>query len=382
MAQTFAPSQLNITPPPEGFQTGGWYQGRQYWNGTLSEPGVIHPSSDQQGAGTIVSPEVNLQSDVVQGNQPGDIERFLEEQRRLAQGITGQDVAPTQPQPTGQPTGAVSGAGVAPTGVLGGQPAINLPDLYKNLFTEAGISEQEDLLVKREGQFLEAKSKISDNPFLSASQIDQRLQRLQRAFETETEPIRSKIAMEKADIETQLNLQTAQFDIESQQARDALNIFNSLLDAGALDTASGEDIANITRATGIGSSLIQSAINSRKDTEIETKIITSTADSGEVTVSTVNAQTGAIINQQSLGMVGNRQTGGGGSVTERREADLEQTRQNLIGDIQQGATLRDLVVHYGSAIDVAEIYRLYNTSSPFGVAKETLDEVKEGIFTG
>src|SRR3990167_653722 len=51
MAATYAPEQLGIKAPSGGFQTGGWYSGRQYWNGTLSDPGVIHPQSNQQGAG-------------------------------------------------------------------------------------------------------------------------------------------------------------------------------------------------------------------------------------------------------------------------------------------------------------------------------------------
>ena len=48
---TYSPESLGIKPPAGGFKVGGWYSGRQYWGGTLSEPGVIHPSSDQPGAG-------------------------------------------------------------------------------------------------------------------------------------------------------------------------------------------------------------------------------------------------------------------------------------------------------------------------------------------
>lgn len=45
------PQKLGIKAPAGGFKTGGWYRGRQYWGGTLSDPGVLHPSSDQPGAG-------------------------------------------------------------------------------------------------------------------------------------------------------------------------------------------------------------------------------------------------------------------------------------------------------------------------------------------
>ena len=80
--------------PPGGFQQGGWYGGRQYWNGSFSQPGQIHTESNQQGAGELVSKEVNLQSDVVQGNQPGDIEKYLANLRVAQQPTTRSQVTP------------------------------------------------------------------------------------------------------------------------------------------------------------------------------------------------------------------------------------------------------------------------------------------------
>ena len=44
------------------YQTGGWYDGRQYWNGTFSQPGQIHPQSNQVGAGQQVSNAVIAQT--------------------------------------------------------------------------------------------------------------------------------------------------------------------------------------------------------------------------------------------------------------------------------------------------------------------------------
>lgn len=67
---TYNPQQLGIQAPSGGFQTGGWYEGRQFWGGTLSDPGQIHPSSNQQGAGgqAYVAPEN---------------ENFIEQQRKI-----------------------------------------------------------------------------------------------------------------------------------------------------------------------------------------------------------------------------------------------------------------------------------------------------------
>ena len=72
--------------PPGGFQQGGWYEGRQYWNGTFSAPGVIHSQSNQQGAGQSVSREVAAQTN------PANV-AYLEAQRGVplpgsAEGVT------------------------------------------------------------------------------------------------------------------------------------------------------------------------------------------------------------------------------------------------------------------------------------------------------
>lgn len=74
---TYSPQQLGIKAPSGGFQTGGWYEGRQYWNGTLSDSGVIHPESNQQGAGQVVSPEVKAQSASSQGVSLQQFDQYL-----------------------------------------------------------------------------------------------------------------------------------------------------------------------------------------------------------------------------------------------------------------------------------------------------------------
>ena len=53
---------MNPTEPAGGFKQGAWYDSRQYWNGTFSQPGQIHPESDQPGAGKQVSKEVVAQT--------------------------------------------------------------------------------------------------------------------------------------------------------------------------------------------------------------------------------------------------------------------------------------------------------------------------------
>ena len=79
---------------------------------------------------------------------------------------------------------------------------------------------------------------------------------------------------------------------------------------------SGEDVANITRSTGIPSSMIYSAVNAQKEKNVQTSVIQSTNDAGVVTVSVVNTKTGAIVGQTSLGAIGNVQQGAKASESE------------------------------------------------------------------
>lgn len=76
------------------FQNGGWYSGRQYWNGQLGAPGVIiNPT--QVGAGQPVSSEVNKQSDAAQGLPSGTIDKYIADQSAKYYGASGPP--PTSP---------------------------------------------------------------------------------------------------------------------------------------------------------------------------------------------------------------------------------------------------------------------------------------------
>jgi hypothetical protein len=68
-----------ITP-----QTGAWYDGQQYWNGTLSQAGVINSQSNQQGAGQAVSQEVNKQTSVAQGKAPDTNQTYIDRLNNVA----------------------------------------------------------------------------------------------------------------------------------------------------------------------------------------------------------------------------------------------------------------------------------------------------------
>ena len=277
----------NLKPPPGGFQQGGWYEGKQYWNGTFSEPGQINVQSNQPGAGQMVSPEVNAQSAGQQGVSPAQLESYLAKQRALTP-------TTTTPAPSGGGGVATSGGGTMPV-----TPSINLPDLYKSLTKDSGIEGiQADLSVK-EKQYNDAVSKINDNPFLSEASRVGRQQKLTTDYQNSIKSLQNDVTIKKADIETQLNLKSKQFDIESQQAKDALSQFNTLLDMGSLNNAGGDEIAAITRTTGLSSSMIQSAINTSKAKNVKTETI-KFDDGTNQGFAIINSDTGDIISKQTV----------------------------------------------------------------------------------
>ena len=368
----YTPQSLKVVAPAGGFQQGGWYNGRQYWGGTLSEPGQIHPSSNQVGAGQAVSKEVIAQTN------PNNVAYIQQEQAKAqAKPVKpASNPAPTNFSNAGTTgasgaTGAGAGAGVGFTPA----PTINLPEIYKNLYASSGISDLENDYSTKEKAYIEAKGKVNDNPFLSEGTRVGRVAKLESLFNERTANIKNDIATKKADIETQLNLQTKQFDINSQQAKMALDQFNTLLQAGALTGASGEDIANITRATGISSGMIQSAITASQKKDVKSQVITSTADDGTVTATVINTETGEIIAKNNLGQVGNKQTGSGTKLTES-EKKLEKVNA-LKEDAGKGATLAQIFNIYSGYLDPNEILNIYNASSIYGIAKETPEQLKQ-----
>jgi hypothetical protein len=259
----------NPTAPAGGFQNGGWYEGRQYWNGTFSDPGVINAQSNQQGAGQAVSSEVNKQSDKAQGLAPGTIDAYLAGQRQQQTNSSTGGV----PMPGGGTDWTMAGAtGQSGGGVPAPSPAqpIDLNGIYSKLQEESGVAAKQAELDALTRGYTEAKGKSNDNPFLSEATRVGREAKLTKLYDERTLNTRNEIAQKKADIETKLQLQLKQFDINSQQAKTNLDQFTSLLSMGALNNASGEDIANLTRSTGLSSGVIQSAIQNKKLSNLQT----------------------------------------------------------------------------------------------------------------
>ena len=193
-----------------------------------------------------------------------------------------------------------------------------------------------------------------------------RLKKLDEKFNADSSNIRNDIAMRKADVETKLNLQTKQFDIESDQAKQAFDQFNSLLGSGALDNASGEDIANITRSTGLPSSVIQSAIgvSQKKNAPKANTQVIQVDDGTNIKAVVINQDTGEIINEQVISASKPEKQAGAKKATEgeQKEYYMDSLRQ----DAQQGLTLSQILQLYTGYLDPNTIYQLYNANSRYG----------------
>lgn len=307
----YTAAQLNIKPPSGGFTQGGWFAGRQYYNGTFSDPGVIHPQSPQQGAGSAVSQEVNAQSAAAQGLSPQQLESYLASER-------------AKQQAAGM-SGAPGGGATSPGGAGSGytprtfspeeqamidqakgqfkQPTINLPEMYKSLYKDSGIEGISEQLSAKEKAYNTAVSGINDNPYYSEATRTGRLAKLEDQYQRDTQSLKNDIATRKADIETQININSKQFDIDSDQAKQARDQFNTLLQLGALDNATGEDIAAIVRTTGISSTMLQSAINANREKNVQTSMV-SFDDGTNQGFAVVNSKTGEIISRQTVGASG------------------------------------------------------------------------------
>lgn len=275
------------------YQLGGWYmnpatgKNQRWWNGvwtngedpTGGNANFNKPTS--QPAPTSQPSQTNTNQFNVANTTQSSASPQSQEQQLIA-AMTAKGHTPESAK------GAIAGRGytdlareylgagsTTTTGsVMPQQTTLNLPSLYDSLYSQSGIKDIESQYSNMEKQFIEAKSKINDNPFLSEATRVGRIAKLEQLFNERTANIKNDIATKKADIDMKLNLQTKQFDIQNQATQNAISQFNSLLSAGALDNATPQDIANITNSTGISSDMIQSAVNNRKlanqSTEIKT----------------------------------------------------------------------------------------------------------------
>lgn len=345
-------------------QENAWYDGQNFSGGQLGAPGVKISSGVGQGQ--------TVSADVISQTNPANV-AYVNQQRQQS----GLAPVPAQAPVTSQ-TVSSAASSASPDGMGAGIMApetINLPKLYESLYQGSGIRDVEAGLTDKTNQFNAQVAKIKDNPYLSEANMTGRISKLSDKFNADKTLAQNDIAMKKADIETQLNLQTKQFDINSQQAQQAFQQFQSLLSSGALDNASGTDIANITRATGLSSSMIQSAIgvNKAKNAPKVNTSVLQTDDGTNRYAVVINSDTGEVINKQNIGASTPTAAevkaglGGGGTVSDakQRAADKAAAPGLAIKDAMNRMTLGTLMNLYKPyGMTAQQIYDIYIANAP------------------
>jgi len=295
-------------------QQGAWYDAQQYWGGTLSAPGQISSKSNQVGAGQQVSNEVVAQTN------PANV-AYIQKQQQAYQATPAASpsaATPVDMSATASPSVTPGGAGIGTTT----STPLDLTGLYKTLNENSGVSALEQKLADAATSYADAQSKINDNPFLSESNRVGRISKLSTDYQNAVKNDQDALAMKKADIETQINIATKQYDINSQAAKDSLDRFNSLLSSGALETASGTDIANIAVSTGLSTSAIQSAINANKAKNVKTEVV-SYDDGTNQGYAVINTQTGDIISNNVIGKSKPKASSASGDTTDLSQKDQQ-----------------------------------------------------------
>lgn len=206
--------------------------------------------------------------------------------------------------------------------------SINTPEIKD---AEQAVSNAQDQLDKHRQAVSDAISEVSNDPWLSQAQQTGKIDKIQRKAAADEQNLLTKLSQAtdslnslKGDAQTKVNIALKQYDIQSTEYQQNLSQFSSLLAAGALTNATSADIASISASTGISPNMIQNIINKQKSDNIKPTVIQSTDDSGNVTVSIIDANTGNIIGKQSLGKIDKSKSGSGSAYSKTADKYLNE----------------------------------------------------------
>ena len=167
-----------------------------------------------------------------------------------------------QPDPTG-----LSGTGVG-LGATGGNQTLDLNSLYDKYFKTPDVTAKETELSNIEKSRDSAIGSIQNNPWYSQSTRGGKIASVKSDAERNLTRINDELTRLQTDSQIKYNIQLQQYDINRQAYQDSLSLFNSLVNSGALATANGSDIANLSVQTGIPTSMINSIITSANNKDV------------------------------------------------------------------------------------------------------------------
>jgi hypothetical protein len=356
---TYTAQQLGIRAPAGGFRELGWYSGRQFVGGTFGEVNQIHPRSPQQGAGQPVSAEVRAQSAAQQGVSPQQFDEYLRKQGATPQQSPPQGTV-TQQLPQQLPQ-ASAPAFSAPRSPVAGMSEDEIINKYYNTPEAQRLQEER---AKTEAERDRAISEIQNNPWFSEATTVGRISQINADAERKLTRVNNELARIQADAQIRYRIADDLYTKNRQAYQDTLAQFNNLLQLGAFNNASGQDIAQWASATGISTSAIQSMAKTQRTKNL--KVDTYEDNTGVYTIAF--DQEGNIVNKQFIGAGKPR-----GEKPPTRADYVEALKR----DARAGATLSQIYSIYLGYLDANEILNLYNASSRYGPAKESYEQLEK-----
>lgn len=362
----------------------GWYDGYNYdaASGTFGDVrGQAWSVNNPAARGSMISDEVNKQSAAAQGKTTQEFDTYLKGSNNTA--VAKAAAAKTT---AGAGAGSTMGAGTSAGASAGaGASNYNVTETYDKLYKDLGIDQlksdvdaKQAEITARRARLAEAQGMINENPWYAEATRTGKLKRLEEQAQADIENVTREQALLQAKVDeanqqlaTKTNLSTQQYQIDRQSAADAVAELNTLISSDA--DMSNINVNDFAARTGMSSETISALVAASQAKEIKPSVIQSTDDSGNVTVTVIDQNTGAIVGQTSLGRIGNAQNSGGSKAS---EGEISRYYiDTLRGYVDTGAGVRDVFYNFQGKIDPNQIIQIYNAASPNGPAKESAEEL-------
>lgn len=391
-------------------QQGGWYDGQQYWGGALSATGVINTKSNQQGAGQVVSAEVQKQSNpsgpVITGyTSTAQVQSAL---NAAQNGVYQNYQAPDGPkvQTTGEIAADLKATGLLPTDQR--PQAASMVDTYKTLSEQQGLTGLEATINDLKAQEDQVAAQFRTNAAsergkpVATNVISGRVGEQQRTAQEQLDFIGRQKARAVDQYNAALNTvkmimdftqkdyenASASYDAQFKDAITTINLIHGIQQDQKTDAQRFQDTARANAQIYVNALKDGSIDLSRMAPEQQAQLSKLEVQAGFpigffasikkdpkadiVATSNYQGQTQVLlrnpdgsISVQTYGTSGGSGSGAVGSKTVKA----------LTADIKSGASLKEIISKYKGAIADNTIISTYNVSSPYGPAKENAQQI-------
>ena len=206
-------------------------------------------------------------------------------------------------------------------------PKVDLNSIYSNAVNDANkllqpsidssaslVNDIQKRIDEKRAALNKAEFSINDNPYFAEATRVGRIAKLRDAAQNElsldTNQLsvaqdqarlnEAKLAQAKADAQIKVNIAANQYNIESTQYQNQVQMFNNLLTSGGFNNASQEELSQVAEIMGVNTSVINSIVTQSKKLN-EPKVTLQTYDDGENQYVIAIKEDGTIVNRQLMG---------------------------------------------------------------------------------